>query len=331
MAANASTQAVWFALVGNAFLTVVKFLAFLASGSGAMFSEAIHSLADTTNQGLLALGIKRSLRPASALFPYGFGGERYLFALLSAVGIFVLGCGVTLYHGVHMLMEPEPLNITWHPFAVLGVALVVDGLVMWKAIAAVNAVRGEAGFFEHLRQSSDPTVSAVLLEDGVACLGVLIALAALGIAHATGSTLPDAVATLMIGTMLGLVAIWLGVQNRALIVGRAIPAPLQAEVIAYLESQPTVQRVSDIRSRIVGAGTYRFTAQLDWDGAALAAPLGDWVESRAGKLDTPAARADFTREFGERFAEAHAVEIDRIEGALRERFPELAYLDFESD
>jgi len=331
MAANASTQAVWLALIGNAFLTVVKFLTFLASGSGAMFSESIHSLADTANQGLLALGIKRSERPASALFPYGFGNERYLFALLSAVGIFVLGCGVTLYHGVHMLMEPEPLHLTWHPFAVLVIALLVEGFVLLKALAAVNQARGSTSLLAHLRQSSDPTVSAVLLEDGVACLGVLIALAALGISHLTGSTLPDAIATLMIGTMLGLVAIWLGVQNRGFIVGRAIPASLQAEVLAYLEAQPTVQRVIEMRSRVVGAGSYRFTAQLDWDGAELAAPLTEWVTSRAPLLDTPAERSAFTREFGERFAEAHAAEIDRIEKALRERFPELHYLDFESD
>ncbi|GJM22732.1 MAG: cation diffusion facilitator transporter [Planctomycetota bacterium] len=331
MAASASTQAVWFALIGNGFLTVVKFFAFMASGSGAMFSEAIHSLADTANQGLLAVGIKRSLRPADAMFPYGFGGERYLFALLSAVGIFVLGCGVTLYHGVHMLLEPEPLHITWHPYAVLTLALLVDGFVLSKALAAVNAERGERGLLEHLRQSSDPTVSAVLLEDGVACLGVIIALVALGVAQFTGSTLPDAVATLVIGCMLGGVAIWLGVQNRSLIVGRAIPAPVQAAVLAYLTEQPTVSGVRNVRSRIVGAGSYRLTAELDWDGAALAAALHAWVESRADSLATPEERASFTREFGARFAEVHSAEIDRIEAQLRERFPELHYLDFESD
>lgn len=331
MAGSASAKAVWFALIGNGFLTVVKFGAFVLSGSGAMFSEAIHSLADTANQGLLAVGIKRSQRPADAVFPYGFGGERYLFALLSAVGIFVLGCGVTLYHGVHMLMEPGELNITWHPFAVLGIALVVDGLVMWKAIQAVHAERGSRGFFEHLRDSGDPTVAAVLLEDGVACLGVIIAFVALLISWATGSTLPDALATLTIGGMLGAVAIWLGVQNRAFIVGRAIPASMQTQILAWLREQPSVEAVREVRSRVVGAGSYRLQVDVDWNGATIAAPLTGFVGEHAESLGDAGTHARFAAEFGERYQELLAAEIDRIEATLQERFPELQFLDFESD
>lgn len=331
MAGSASANAVWLALFGNGFLTVVKFFAFAMSGSGAMFSEAIHSLADTANQGLLAIGIKRSEKPANALFPYGFGGERYLFALLSAVGIFVLGCGVTLYHGVHMLLEPGELHLSWHLFAVLGLSLVVDGFVLYKAIAAVHSERGKRGFFEHVKHSGDPTVAAVLLEDGVACLGVLIALGALGVSQLTGSTLPDAVATLIIGAMMGGVAIWLGIQNRELIVGRAIPLGTQAKVLEWLLKQPSVDNVSDVRSRVVGAGSYRLKVDVDWNGAAIAAPLGVWVEEQAGELADSGGRARFTAAFGARYQEALAAEIDRIEAELQRRFPELHFLDFESD
>ncbi len=331
MASDASTSAVWMALIGNAFLTVVKFIAFTFSGSGAMFSEAVHSFADTANQALLAIGIKRSQRPADTLFPYGFGGERYLFALLSAVGIFVLGCGVTLYHGVEMLMHPPELDIRWYVFAVLAVSLVVDGFVMAKAIEAVHQVRGERSFMQYLRGSTDPTVAAVLLEDGVACLGVIVAMVAIGLSAATGSTLPDAIATLIIGGMMGGVAIWLGLKNRTLIIGRSIPAPLQAKILAFLGEQPSVERVRNVRSVVVGAKVFKFTADVDWDGRVLAEPLIGWVEQRSSVLATPDERAGFARDFGEQLARQLALEIDRIEAELKARFPELAFLDFESD
>lgn len=331
MAADASTRAVLLAVIGNAFLTALKFTAFAFSASGSMFSEAIHSLADTANQTLLFIGIRRSERAPNALFPYGFGGERYLFALLSAVGIFVLGCGVTIYHGIHLLRNPVELHVAWYVFAVLGVAFVVDGFVLSRAIAAIHEVRGHESFLGYLRGTSDPTVAAVLLEDGVACLGVLIAMGGIGLSVVLESPVPDAIATLIIGAMMGLIAIWLGLKNRSLIVGRAIPAPLQQQIVEYLLEQPTVQAVRNTASRVVGAGTYRFKAEVDWNGAVLAERQLGWVESAERDLSTAEQRATFTRELGERITDALGDEIDRIEHELRTRFPELKYLDFESD
>ena len=185
------------ALVGNSFLTVIKTGAFLLSGSGAMLSEAIHSLADTGNQGLLYAGIRRSERQPDAMFHYGYGADRFLFALLSAVGIFILGCGVTVYHGVHTLLHPPELSLSWITFAVLGVAFVTDGSVLLSTIGAINRVKGEKSFFEHIRTSSDPTVAAVLFEDGIATSGVVVAALGIGLAHVTGDTRFDAVSSIL--------------------------------------------------------------------------------------------------------------------------------------
>jgi len=319
------------ALIGNSGLTVMKFVAFAISGSGAMLSEAIHSLADTGNQGLLFLGIKRSERPADAAFHYGFGADRFFYSLMSAVGIFVLGCGVTLYHGVHSILHPPELQITALPFVVLGISLVVDGFVLWKAAQVVNERRGSEGFFRFLGTSSDPTLAAVLLEDGVACLGVIIAALGLGLSQLTGSYVPDVVATLLIGLMMGGIAVWLGLKNRALILGLSIPTDVQEDCLAFMESQSSVESVRVVRTRIVGADRFKFAAEVDWNGRTLGEPLADWVGQQLDQLADPESRRAFAREFGEKITEALGDEIDRIEAELRERHPELTFLDLESD
>ncbi len=142
--------AVFLALVGNTFVTGIKFAAFSISGSGAMLSEAIHSLADSGNQGLLYLGIRKSERPADKMFHYGYGADRFLFALLAAAGIFVLGCGVTVYHGIISLVHPPDLHLEWVTFTVLAISFLVDGWVLLAAFSAVNASKGDQRFWQFI-------------------------------------------------------------------------------------------------------------------------------------------------------------------------------------
>ncbi|MEZ5973685.1 MAG: cation diffusion facilitator family transporter [Planctomycetota bacterium] len=329
MAQSDSKTAVTLAVAGNAFLAVMKGLAFFFSGSGAMLSEAIHSVADTGNQALLYVGIRRSERPANALFHYGFGAERFFFALMSAVGIFVLGCGVTLYHGVHLLLHPVVPQVGWLDFAVLGLGLLVDGAVLGKAVMVVRNQKGQTPFFRYLKESTDPTLAAVLLEDGVACFGILVALAGIGAAQATGSSIPDAVATLTIAMLMGAIAFWLGYKNRSLILGSALPPEQHKEVVDFLRAQPSVSKVSRAKSRIVGAGRFRFTAEIDWNADVLADRQQEWVEGH-----WPAEAADrrrFTQQFAERLTQSIADEVDRLEGELRVAFPQLQHLDLEDD
>ncbi len=330
MAGTESTKAVLLAVLANLFLSVTKLAAFLFSGSGAMLSEAIHSAADTGNQLLLFIGIRRSERPANTTFHYGFGAERFFFALMSAAGIFVLGCGVTMYHGVHMLLHPTQPHTGWIDFAVLGLSFVVEGAVLLKALSVVKKERGDVPLMKYLKNSSDPTLAAVLLEDGVACLGVLVAFAGIATAQITGSPLPDAIATLIIAALMGFIAIWLGYKNRSLILGQSLPPETQKEVVDFLESQDTVERVARAKSIVVGADSFKFSAEVDWNGAALGEQLVPWAQGvmAGGKPDnlTP-----FCREFGERITELVAEEVDRLELALRERHPELVHLDLEDD
>lgn len=326
-----SKSAVLAALSVNCVLTVLKFTAFAFSGSGSMFAEGMHTLADAANQALLFIGIKRSEKAPTEMFTYGFGGERFLFALLSAVGIFVLGCGVTVYHGISSLLDPHALNVGWMDYSILTLGFFLDGWVLWTAIKAINKKRGDIPFVKFLKTTDDPTITAVLLEDSVACLGILIALGGILLSTATGNTVFDAVGSIIIGALLGLIAVWLGYKNRSLILGKAIPDDLQAEVLQYLNAQESVDKVRGIQSRIIGADNYKLKAEIDWDGAWFGARQLEWIKENKGELGDDEAIKKFATTFGERMTEAIAEEIDRIELELQKRHPELTFLDFESD
>jgi zinc transporter 9 len=172
----------------------------------------------------------------------------------------------------------------------------------------------------------------VLLEDGVACLGVLAAAAGILASKLTGNPVFDSLATLSIAGMMGFVAIWLGYKNRVLILGPAIPAHVQASAVRFLEEQPTVDRVREVKTRVVGAGSFRLKAEVDWSGRTLAERDEEWVLDRLANVgnDAEAQRA-IIHEFGERITDAVGEEIDRIEEELNRLHPELHYLDFESD
>lgn len=320
------------ALVGNSFLVVIKGIAFAVSGSGAMLSEAIHSVADTANQALLLLGIKKSTKGPSRKYQYGYGADRYFYSLMSAVGIFVLGCGVTVYHGIHVLMHPGEIHVTWITWVVLAVAGAVDGFVMWKAIQSVSGeAKAAGGFLSYLSDATDPTVAAVIFEDGVAVLGVAAAAAGIGVSAATGSAIPDGIASIVIGLLLGAVAIYLGMKNRELLLGRSVPSPMEDEVIEFLESWPTVVNVKDVRSRVVGADRFRVKADLEFDGEKLGSVHIDWVEIQVKEIkDTDDARR-FAAAFGSKVVEALGDEVDRIETEMQKRFPKIEWVDLETD
>ena len=318
------------ALVGNAFLTIIKIVAFAVSGSGAMLSEGIHSAADTGNQGLLYVGIRRSEKPADALFHYGYGAERFFYALMSAVGIFVLGCGVTVYHGIHTLIDPVDVKLNWLTVAVLAISFVVDGVVFVSAARVIAAEKGPKTFWQHIRSTSDPTVLAVLFEDFVATLGVVVAAGGIALAHWTGNPMWDAISSIIIGALLGLVAMWLGWRNRMLILGPAIPIEMQKGAVELLLSQPTVNAVRDIKTRILAADRYRLKAEIDYNGKVLGARHADWLEAELTGQDGIDYKA-LAERFGERMLDALSTEVDRIEAELRKAYPQLKHLDFEVD
>ena len=219
MASN-STKSVIVGLSANSLVSVAKFIGFSVSGSGAMLSEAIHSVADTANQALLLLGLKRSERGPDETHPEGYGRERFFWGLVSALGIFFLGAGVTLWHGVHAVLHPVPSSHGWVTWAVLVFAFLLEGGALAVATRGLYSDARTAGIgaLQYFKEGRDPTLIAILAEDGAAVLGLLLALAGIGLEALTGAPLWDAIATLAIGVLLAAVAIFLVRANRIFLV-----------------------------------------------------------------------------------------------------------------
>lgn len=332
MAAGGSKLAVSAAIGGNAVVTVAKLFAFLATGSGAMLSETVHSFADTLNQVLLLVGVVRSTQVADEDFEYGYGGEQYVWALISAVGIFFLGCGVTVYHGVHSLLHPpeEFSRLDW-AIGVLAFAFVVEGFVLYLAVRSVKQQARGRPFFEFLRTGADLSTVAVVLEDAAACLGVLIAAAAIGLTRATGQVWWDSAGTILIGLLLGAVATWLVTRNRQLLVGPAIPAHIRAQVLGIIERNPTVEEVVDFRTRMLDTTTFRIKADIHFDGEALARKHADRLKADWEQIHSYEDFERFAIAYGDDLIELLGDEIDAIEQAIRKEVPEAKHMDLEAE
>jgi zinc transporter 9 len=329
--AQGSRRAVAAAIAGNSLVTVAKTFAFVVSGSAAMLSEALHSLADTLNQILLMVGIVRSSREADHDFPYGYGAERQVWALMSAVGIFFLGCGVTVYHGVHTALHPEPLSSLGLAKAVLVVAFVVEAAVLIVAVRAVWIASGDRPFFPYLAREADPAAVAVVLEDAAACLGVLLAFGGILMSRVTGDPRWDAVASILIGLLLGAIAIWLIARNRHLLVGPAIPEEVRDRIREVLKSHPAVEKVAMLRTRMLDADTYRVAAEVEFAGEAIAASLEDTLrEAWPGITDYESFRR-FAADFADDVVERLGDEVDGLEAAIRREVPRARWLDVEAD
>lgn len=322
------------ALIGNTFVGICKFIAWGFSGSGAMLSEAIHSVADVSNQALLLLGIQRSEAEASRRFRYGFAAERYFWALISAVGIFFLGCGVTVYHGIHVIMDGHEAHPGIADYSILSIAFLVEGWTLWVAVKGINHDRKDTPFFEFLSKSADPTPIAVLLEDFVACLGALVALAGILLSEYFHSAWPDGIASITIGVMLGFVAVFLVYKNHALIVGTSVDHEIENAVVDYLKGRSTVERIFDVKSRVLSAENYRLKMEIEFEGAVLAERVIetlDLKEIHERVKDDPEALKAFLMEFGDKVVDELGDEVDRIEEEIREQVPEAQHIDIEAD
>lgn len=326
VAAAASLSSVIAALAGNTFVTIIKLFAFLMSGSPAMLSEAIHSFADTGNQLLLFIGLKRGQRAADDRFHYGYGGERFIFGILSAAGIFFIGCGITLYHGVTSLVSPHESNPSALTFIVLAASFVIEGAVLLFAIHSISRQRGDMPFWRYVRERADPAAVAILLEDGAAVLGVTLAAIGIAASYFTKSPLFDSIASLVIGVLLGGIAFLLVTENRELLLGRAVPEGIEEKFVDIVLDHPSVRSVRDIKTRELTPETYILKAEITFDN--------DYI---AEKLDAACALTELSFEKRERamrrvsaiVTDLIATEIFALEVRIREVIPQAKHIDIE--
>jgi cation diffusion facilitator family transporter len=221
MAAPSSKTVIYAALAGNGAIAVTKFVAATFTGSSAMLAEGIHSVVDTGNQALMLIGLARAKKPADARHPFGYGAEVYFWAFVVAVLIFAVGAGVSLYEGVTKVIEPHPIEDAWINYLVLAFAFAFEAGAWWYAWRAFKDSKGRRGYFEAIRVSKDPTVFTVLLEDTAAMAGIVVAFAGILAAELTGAIWLDGAATVVIGVILALIAIFLAYETKGLLIGEA--------------------------------------------------------------------------------------------------------------
>jgi solute carrier family 30 (zinc transporter), member 9 len=325
-----SIKAVVAALAANSFVTLIKFAAFFLSGSGAMLSEAIHSTADSGNQLLLFIGLRRGARPRDDEFHYGYGGERFIFGILSASGIFFIGCGVTVYHGVDSLLHPHMPSINVATFAVLGASLLIEGAALVFAIRTVSKHRGDMPFMRYVREKADPAAVAILLEDSAAILGLLLAAGGIGAAYLTGNAAWDSLASIIVGLLLGVVAVYLVLANRELLMGKAVPDGVEEKFLRILRARPSVRAVHDVKTRQLTPEAYKFKAEVTFDGDFFADKL-DPSLPQAGQALAGSERQETLRALSSCAIRAISEEIDAIEAAIRIEIPEAKHIDIELD
>jgi solute carrier family 30 (zinc transporter), member 9 len=331
VAADGSRASVLAALGGNTVVMVAKFIGFFVTGSGAMLGEAVHTLADVMNQILLFIGIERSRKAADEEHQYGYQRERYVWALMSAVGIFFLGCGVTVYHGVNSLLHPHPIEGVGWALSVLLFALVVEGAVLAYAVKLMWKTKGEQPFWEYVRTKADPSAVAVLLEDGAACVGVLIAMTAIGLTHLTGQLWFDAVGSILIGLLLGVVAIWLIARNHALLVGHAVPKDAGRRIREVLAKRASVGEVVNLKSRVIDQNTYDVMVGIDFEGEQFAARLEPMLRHSWPKMREWEDFRAFAAEYADAVMDELGLEVDDIEAAIKEAVPEVKHIDLEPE
>lgn len=285
MAGSSSVKVVVAALGFNGLIAASKFVAAAVTGSAAMLSEALHSVADTGNQALLLLGIRRASRPADERHPFGYGKELYFWSFVVAIILFSMGAGVSLYEGIQKLKHPHEIENAMVNYIVLGVAIVFELGSTWVAVGAFNAARGETSAWAALRGSKDPALFTVLLEDLAAVAGLVIALAGNLAADVGGWLAADAVASIAIGVVLALVATFMSLETKGLLIGEAasreVVAGVRALIEAKAEATGTIRRVHAIRTMHLGPSDVLATVRLDFADEVPAAR----VEAIVGELE----------------------------------------------
>ena len=264
-----STRTVLIALAVNAAIAVAKGIAGTISGSGALLSEAAHSIADTVNEAFLLTALHRSDRPADEQHPFGYGKERFFWSLLAAVGIFVAGAVFSFIEGYRTLTEPEQGSVGFvAPYVVLAIAAVLEGTSWLRAVRQVRAEARAAGsgVIAHIRGSDDPTVKTVASEDSAALIGILLAFLGVLLHQLTGWAAYDGIASLCIGAVLVYVAFALGRDNMGLLIGESAPPRIRHRLLEELRSFAEVDDVVDLQTMRLGTRRLLVAARIDFGG-----------------------------------------------------------------
>ncbi len=289
-----SSRAIWFALGANFAIAIAKGMAAYVTRSGAMLAETVHSLADCGNQLLLLLGLRQANAPVSAAHPLGSGKAIYFWSFLVAVMLFTVGGMFSLYEGVHKLQHPEPLRKWWWAVGVLVFAIGAESVSMRACLQEVAKARGGRTLWRWFRETRQAELVVIFGEDLAALLGLVFALGAILATVVTGNPMWDALGTVLIGVLLIVVAVFVAIQVKAMLIGQGVEPARQAQMLAFLEARPEIDRVLNLITFQLGHEamvSVQATMREGRDVDALLAAI-DTVE-RALKAEVPEVRFSF--------------------------------------
>jgi cation diffusion facilitator family transporter len=251
MSSGGGTRAIIAALSANLGIAVIKFVAFVLTGASSMLAEAVHSVVDSGNQGLLLVGARSAKRRADKDHPFGYGRERFVYAFLVGLMLFSAGGLFALYEGVEKIRHPHQLEDPIIAVVVLLVAIVLEGFSLRTAVAESRPHKGEDTWFGFIRHAKVPELPAVLLEDVAALTGLLFALVGVGLAELTGEPIWDGIGTCAIGALLITVAVILVIETKSLLLGESA-APGQVRAIEQALTGNGIERVIHLRTMHLG-------------------------------------------------------------------------------
>jgi cation diffusion facilitator family transporter len=293
-----SLKSIFFALGANFAIALAKTAGAVFTGSASMLAEAIHSFADCGNQALLIWGLKEAKRAASDDHPMGYGRAIYFWSFIVALMLFSMGGLFSIYEGVHKLHDTEPVKYAWVAVGILSFGILAESVSLWGALREINKERGDLGLWRWFRTSRQSELIVIFGEDLAALGGLVLALCFIGMAMVTGNPMWDAMGSISIGVLLILVAVLVGVEVKALLVGQSAEPQVLARMHAHLQAQPQVAQLYSL-----------ITQQLGSDIMVA-------VKARMHPVGSDVALVEA---------------INAVERGLREAFPQVRWVFFEPD
>ena len=250
--ASGSRKVIYAALIGNTLVSITKFVAASLTGSSAIFSEGVHSVVDTGNQALLLFGLKQAKKPADENYPFGHGKEIYFWSFVVAILIFALGAGISIYEGIRHVLHPVPIENPAINYIVLGLAIIFEGGALYFAVKEFRLTKGGMGYLEAVHRGKDPSLFVVLFEDTAALTGLLIALLGIALGQATGVPIFDGIASILIGILLGVTAIWLAYETKGLLIGESASREVRLSIHRIAQQVDAVEHVNEVLTMHMG-------------------------------------------------------------------------------
>jgi len=321
MASGGSTRVVITAIIVNLSVTIFKAIGWLISLSPSMLAETIHSLADTVNQTLVLIGIKVSKKGPTREFPVGYGQARYLWNLLSASGIFFVGFGVTTYHGVSSLFGTHHESGSFLTvMIILGYSFVAEGYALLVAYKDVYSQKGDKTILQWIEQGDDPTSVGILIEDSIAVLGVALAFIGVLMTRYFHNPIFDSIASIIIGLLLGIMAIIIGYANGRLLINRAISVSSENEINNFLLSLPEIKSISSLKTEIISPEVISLSVDFNINSEIINQDpqLAEELLKNNLDLDELKVTVKMIGQF-----------INSIENKVYKQFPEIKYIDLE--